>query len=170
MSGLPVLLGAPDLPQEPELVTRLTGPGAAVVVARRCVDAVDLVGAAASSSARVAIVSAGLPRLARDAIARLAAAQVRVIGIALEGDEVSARKLSALGIAVITIPVDDIDRAVAVIVQASDDAHPSRWEYSGVGAPVWAGGSAEPPLSGPPSTDPLAPGHLIAVWGPTGAP
>lgn len=170
MSGLPVLLGAPDLPQEPELVSRLTGPGAAVVIARRCVDAVDLVGAAASASARVAIVSAGLPRLARDAVARLAAAQVRVIGVALEGDEVSARKLSALGIAVITIPGDDIDRAVTTIVQASDDARPSTWEYSGGGAPVWPGGSAKPPLSGSPATDPLAPGHLIAVWGPTGAP
>lgn len=158
MSATPILLAAPDLPHEPELVTRLTRPGAPVVIARRCVDAVDLVGAAATGTARVAVVGAGLPRLARDAVSRLTAAQVRVIGLALEGDEVSSRKLRSLDIPVITVPGDDLDVAVAALARAAEDPRPSAWEYSGVGSE-----SAT-------TVDPLAPGRLIAVWGPTGAP
>ena len=94
MSAVPVLLAAPDLPQEPELVSRLTRSGAPVTIVRRCVDSVDLLGAAASGNARAAVVSAGLPRLTRDTVSRLAAAQVRVIGVALE--TTSVRALSAL--------------------------------------------------------------------------
>jgi cellulose biosynthesis protein BcsQ len=158
MSSIPVLLAAPDLPCEPELVDRLTRPGTPVGVARRCVDAVDLLGAAASGSARVAVVSAGLPRLTRDVVSRLADAQVRVIGVALEGDEISARKLHALDLAVVTIPGDDPDAAVAALARAAENPRPSAWEYSGEGIDT-AG-----------HTDQLAPGRLVAVWGPTGAP
>ena len=158
MSATPILLAAPDLPHEPELVTCLTRPGAPVVIARRCVDAVDLVGAAATGTARVAVVGAGLPRLARDAISRLAASQVRVIGLALEGDEVSSRKLRSLDIPVITVPADDVHVAVAALARAAEDPRSSAWEYSGVGPDAAA------------AVDPRAPGRLVAVWGPTGAP
>lgn len=158
MTAVPALLAAPDLPGEPELVSRLTRSGAPIAIARRCVDAVDLLGAAASGSARVAFVSAGLPRLARDAVSRLAAAQVRVIGVAVDGDEVGARKLRSLDIPLVTLPVDDLDLAVAALARAAEEPRPSGWEYSDVGAGFGS------------STDPLAPGHLITVWGPTGAP
>lgn len=158
MSSTSVLLAAPDLPHEPELVSRLTRSGAPISIARRCVDAVDLLGAAASGSARVAFVSAGLPRLARDAVSRLAAAQVRVIGLAVEGDEVGSRKLKALDIPVVSLPIEDLDLSVAALSRAAEDPRPSAWEYSDIGA-----GSAA-------SGDPLAPGRLITVWGPTGAP
>ena len=82
MTAVPVLLGAPGLPGEPELVTALTRPGVPVQVVRRCVDAVDLLGAAAGGRARVAVVGAGLPRLARETVARLEAAHLRVVGVA----------------------------------------------------------------------------------------
>lgn len=158
MSSTSILLAAPDLPHEPELVARLTRSGGPIAIARRCVDAVDLLGAAASGSARVAFVSAGLPRLARDAVSRLAAAQVRVIGLAVDGDEVGPRKLRSLDIPVVTLPLDDLDLAVAALARAAEEPRPSGWEYSDVGAD-----SAT-------STDPLAPGRLVTVWGPTGAP
>ena len=158
MSAVPALLAAPDLPHEPELVSRLTRSGAPLAIARRCVDAVDLLGAAANGSARVAFVSAGLPRLARDAVSRLAAAQVRVIGIAVDGDEVGARTLRSLDIPLVTLPRDDLDLAVAALARAAEEPRPSGWEYSDIGAD-----SAR-------STDPLAPGRLVTVWGPTGAP
>lgn len=158
MSPVPVLLATPDLPHEAELVSRLTRPGAPVTIARRCVDAVDLLGAAASGSARVAFVSAGLPRLARDCVSRLSAAQVRVVGVAVDGDEVGARKLRSLDITVVSLPIDDLDLAVAALARAAEEPRPSSWEYSDVGAPH------------APSGDPLAPGRLLAVWGPTGAP
>ena len=158
MSAVPALLAAPDLPHEPELVSRLTRSGGPIAIARRCVDAVDLLGAAASGSARVAFVSAGLPRLTRDAMSRMAAAQVRVIGVAVDGDEVGARKLRSLDIPLVTLPLDDVDLAVAALARAAEEPRPSGWEYSDV-APDSAA-----------STNPLAPGRLLTVWGPTGAP
>lgn len=158
MSAVPALLAAPDLPHEPELVARLTRSGGPIAITRRCVDAVDLLGAAASGSARVAFVSAGLPRLARDSVSRLAAAQVRVIGIAVEADEVSARKLRSLDIPLVTLPIDDLELAVTALARAAEEPRTSGWEYSDVRAD-----SAT-------ATDPLAPGRLFTVWGPTGAP
>ncbi|MEY4170436.1 MAG: hypothetical protein RLZ94_1509, partial [Actinomycetota bacterium] len=158
MSAVPVLLAAPDLPHEPELVSRLTRSGAPVTIVRRCVDAVDLLGAAASGNARVALVSAGLPRLTRDTVSRLAAAQVRVIGVALDGDDISARKLRALDVAVVTLPGDDVDLAVAALARAVEDPRPTAWEYSDVSA------------GSPASVQSPALGRLITVWGPTGAP
>ena len=164
MSAIPVLIGAPDLACEPELVARLTRPGAAVSVVRRCVDAVDLLGASASGSARVAVVGPGLPRLGRDTLTRLAAAQVGVVGIALEGDEIGSRRLRALDIPVVTLPVDDLDLAVAALVRALEESREpdvpgaTPWEYSGATA------------ADPASVQPRAPGRLVAVWGPTGAP
>lgn len=158
MSALPILLGAPDLTCEPELVTRLTRPGAPLCVVRRCVDAVDLIGAAASGDARIAVVGPGLPRLARDTVARLSAAHVRVVGLVLDADEVGARRLRALDIPVISVPGDDLDLAVAALSRAVEEPRATAWEYSGPGT-VESG-----------SADPLAPGRLVAVWGPTGAP
>lgn len=156
MSAVPILLAVPDLPQEPELVARLTRPGAPVSVARRCVDAVDLIGAAASGGAHVAVVGAGLPRLGRDTLARLAVAQVKVIGLALETDDASGRALRALDLPVVTVSGDDLDLAVAALACAVEDPRPSTWEYSGTGAS--------------PRAMPESEGTLLAIWGPTGAP
>lgn len=158
MSGVPVLLAAPDLAHEPELVARLNRAGAPVCVTRRCVDAVDLLGAAASGTAHVAFVSAGLPRLAREAIARLEAAQVRVIGLAVEDDELSARRLRALDMPVLTLPGDDLELAVAAMAHAAADSR---------SLPEVSRASAGDSVS---EADAPAPGRLVAVWGPTGAP
>lgn len=158
MTGVPILLAAPDLPLEPELVAHLSSTGAPVVITRRCVDAVDLLGAAATGGAQAAFVSAGLPRLSRDAIARLSAAHVRVIGLVREGDDMSERRLRALDIPVVTLPGDDLDLSVMALARAVEDPRPSTWQYSGV--EDGAAGNAEP----------LGPGRLVTVWGPTGAP
>ena len=92
MSAVSILLAVPDLPQEAQLVAQLNRPGAMISVVRRCVDAVDLLGAAAAGHARIAVVGAGLPRLSRDTIVRLAAEQVRVVGLVVDGDEVGDRR------------------------------------------------------------------------------
>ena len=57
---LPILLAAPGLPGEPDLVARLGHPGSPVSIVRRCVDAVDLIGASASGTARAAVISGTL--------------------------------------------------------------------------------------------------------------
>jgi cellulose biosynthesis protein BcsQ len=158
MSAVPVLLAAPDLPHEPELVSRLTRTGAPVAIVRRCVDAVDLLGAAAGGTARVAFVSAGLPRLTRDVVSRLAAAQVRVMGLAVDTDDSGARTLRALDIPVVGVPGDDLDLAVAALARAAEEPRPSSWEYSGIDITTTS------------ALDSLALGRLVTVWGPTGAP
>jgi len=158
MTSVPVLLAAPDLPHEPELVAHLTRGGGPITIVRRCVDAVDLLGAAASGNAQIAFVSAGLPRLSRDAIARLSAAQVRVIGVTREGEDVSERRLRSLDIPVVALPGDDLDLAVMALARAVEDPRPSTWEYSRVTDTAVGNGDA------------LGPGRLITVWGPTGAP
>ncbi|MEX1210461.1 MAG: hypothetical protein WEA35_06250 [Candidatus Nanopelagicales bacterium] len=158
MSAVSILLAVPDLPHEAQLVAQLNRPGAMISVVRRCVDAVDLLGAAAAGHARIAVVGAGLPRLSRDTIVRLAAEQVRVVGLVVDGDEVGDRRLRAWDVAVVRVPSDDIDAVIAALVRVSEDPRPRGWEYSGPGT------SAVAPA------DPEAVGRLIAVWGPTGAP
>lgn len=161
MSATPILLAVPDLAQETDLVAHLTRPGSPLSVARRCVDAVDLLGAAAAGTASVAVVGAGLPRLTRDTVARMAAGHVRVIGVALMGDQVGARRLEALDIPVVAIPGDDMEAAVGALVAMADEPRASGWAYSRTDDGV-SGLGAAPPGS--------APGQLLAVWGPTGAP
>lgn len=158
MSALPVLLAVPDLQQEADLVSWLTRPGAPLQVTRRCVDAVDLAGAAAAGGARVAVVSAGLPRLGRDTLARLSAAHMVVVGLAVEGDDAGLRRLRDLDIPSVEIPADDLEGAVAVLVGALQDPQASTREASADGAAAVSRSAA------------TAPGKVIAVWGPTGAP
>lgn len=157
MSATPVLLAVPDLLQEADLVSRLTRPGAPLHVTRRCVDAADLAGAAVAGGARVAIVSAGLPRLGRDTLARLSAAHIKVVGLAVEGDDRGLRRLRDLDIPAVEIPVDDLEGAVATLVGAIQEPQAPTWEHAAEGSPISR-----------PAVTPT--GRVIAVWGPTGAP
>lgn len=157
MSPVGVLLAAPDLAQEAELVARLGRPGAPVWIARRCVDAVDLLGAATAGHAAIAFVGAGLPRLGRDALDRLAAAQVRVVGLAIDGDDSSIRSLRGLDLHVVTVPGDDLEHMVAAI------AHEVREPAPDAPARAARGDARE-------MTREQSSGSLVAVWGPTGAP
>ena len=154
MRSVPILLGAPGMDGEPELVSALTRPGAPVTVVRRCVDAVDLLGAAASGRARVAVIGPGLPRLARETVARLGSENVRVLGVAAVGDETGRRHLRDLEVPVITLSMDDLDTAVVSLAQALDDPQ--------------AVGLEPPPLDVESTS--TAAGSMVAVWGPTGAP
>ena len=152
MSGVPILLGAPGLPGEPELVAELTRPGAPVTIVRRCVDAVDLLGAAAGGRARVAVVGPGLPRLARDTVARLGAADVRVVGIAALGDDTGWRRLRDLDVPVVRVMTEDVGSAALDLARAIDDPD-----------------AVVPDVAVEAEAD-SSPGRLVAVWGPHGAP
>jgi hypothetical protein len=76
-----------------DLVAALERRPVGVTVVRRCVDLADLLAAAASGTARAALLSADLRRLDREALARLAAAGVAVVGLYPPGDETSERRL-----------------------------------------------------------------------------
>lgn len=158
MSATPVMLAAPGLPEETDIVALLTRPGSTLTISRRCVDALDLLAAASEGSARVALVSASLPRLTRDTLARLTASRVRVIGLARADSSADRETLSDLGLTVVEVQAQDLSMTLAAVESiAVDDAAPNL-EYSG--------GEVGPARS----LDAEAPGRLIAVWGPIGAP
>ena len=162
-----VILAAPDLPHEPELVTSASGCG--IRVLRRCVDAVDLLAAAAIDSAVLVVLSARLPRLSPDVLARLGSGR-RVIGLAV--DPLDATALDGIGVRLI-VPVDATAtgtwRSVRdTLLGAACDGTAPQAAPSGVWTTgVWAApetAAATAPSSG------RSDGMLIAVWGPMGAP
>lgn len=164
---LPILLAAPGLPGEPELVALLGQPRSPIAVVRRCVDAVDLIGACASGAARAAVISADLPRLSRETVSRLRQAGLAVHGIATDaGGEPD--QLAALGVDVLRVPHGDAESAAAILAGALLGAGGAD-ERGGPAAP------ADPPAAlaqrGPSArTAPAARGRLVVVWGPHGAP
>jgi len=164
MSATPILLAAPGLAQEAELVALLGQRGASLTITRRCVDALDLMAAAGEGVARVAVVSARLPRLTRDTIGRLAALGITVVGLAASDADADATVLRNLDIPLVTMAPpdesgrDDLNVTVAALARLVVDPRPSSLEYSGGRSPQAVREIVK------------APGRLVAVWGPVGAP
>jgi hypothetical protein len=139
-------------------------------VLHRCYDLSDLLAVAAAGQAEVAVVAAGTRWLDRDALARLAAAGLAVVGVASADDEDSERRLRQLGLLHIASEADPpdalVDRARAALAAEPDP---------GVDRAALA---AEPdPGEEPPEPDqvPAPPDRdtrriLAAVWGPRAAP
>ena len=136
-------------------------------VVHRCYDLGDLLAVAAAGQAEAAVVAAGTRWLDRDALARLEAAGLVVVGVAPAGDEASERRLRQLGLLQIASEGDPPD-ALVERARAAFAAEPG-------------GEEASPPSPdeepSPPSSDQAAaqPGPdtrhvLAAVWGPKGAP
>jgi Flp pilus assembly CpaE family ATPase len=150
---------------ESELVGALDRANHGVTVVRRCVDVAELLAAAATGTGQAALLSAELRRLDADAVTRLEAAGVAVVGLVEPGDERAAERLHRLGVSTV-LPADaepeDIARALREAVAGAlrspvDVADPR---------------AALPVLSPAEEPEPTAPGagRVVAVWGPTGAP
>ena len=168
---------------EGQLVTVLER-GTDLEVARRCADLADLLAAAAAGLAAVAMVSADLRALDRAALAHLRDCGVAVVGVYPPGDEAAERHLRQLGID--TVVAADAD---GTLLQATVDALAPADARAEAGvrdvradpledllttAPRAGGaGPARAPqhADGPArEAEAEAPGVLLAVWGPTGAP
>jgi cellulose biosynthesis protein BcsQ len=121
----------------------------------RCYDLGDLLAVAAAGQAEAAVVAAATRWLDRDALERLAAAGLAVVGVAPAGDEDSERRLRQLGLDHVASDADP-PAALVDLTRTALAAEPSP-------APPAA---AEPP----PPADGDAPHTLLAVWGPKGAP
>jgi Flp pilus assembly CpaE family ATPase len=150
---------------ESELVGALDGADHGVTVVRRCVDVAELLAAAATGTGQAALLSADLRRLDADAVARLAAAGVAVVGLVDPGDRTAAERLHAIGVARV-LPVDaEPAEIVRALREAVDGA-------AGGGHDVADPRAALPVLSRPelPPERPAGGGRVVAVWGPTGAP
>ncbi|MGY1641320.1 CpaE family protein [Geodermatophilus sp. SYSU D00703] len=150
---------------ESALVGALDQTDHGVTVVRRCVDVSELLAAAATGTGQAALLSADLRRLDADAVARLAAAGVAVVGLVEPGDDRAADRLRALGVAHV-LPAD---------TEPDEIARALREAVSG-GLP--AGRDIADPRAALPATSPpeeptgraAGRGRVVAVWGPTGAP
>lgn len=80
-----VILAAPDLLVEPELVAEAHRAGVAVV--RRCVDAADLMACAAIDAATPIVIGAGVPRMSADLMSRLTAEGRPVIALIVTDED-----------------------------------------------------------------------------------
>ena len=150
---------------ESELVGALDRADHGVTVVRRCVDVSELLAVAATGTGQAALLSAELRRLDGDAVARLEAAGVAVVGLVEPGDERAADRLRQLGVRQV-LPADADPEAIA---QALREAVAGT---SSAGRDVADPLNALPLLGAPPQPEerPAGRGRVVAVWGPTGAP
>src|SRR5829696_3465010 len=148
---------------ESELVGALDRADHGVTVVRRCVDVSELLAVAATGTGQAALLSAELRRLDGDAVARLEAAGVAVVGLVEPGDERSADRLRQLGVRQV-LPADADPDAIAQALREAG-AFPA-------GRDVADPRAALPVLGVPeqPEERPAGLGRVVAVWGPTGAP
>ncbi|MCY7372306.1 MAG: hypothetical protein LH461_01170 [Spirochaetaceae bacterium] len=171
---VPVIAAVTGASWEAALVAGLERDPSGITVVRRCVDLADLLAVATTGTARAVLLSAELRRLDRDALSRLAAAQVAVVGLYSPGDDAAAARLRQLGVGQV-LPADavpsDIAAAVAAAVSATLSSGPeTAWSQPLGALPDGAGpddvdaGAAGEIIEGPGT------GTLVAVWGPTGAP
>ena len=150
---------------ESELVGALDRDDHGVTVVRRCVDVSELLAVAATGTGQAALLSAELRRLDGDAVARLEAAGVAVVGLVEPGDDRAAERLRQLGVRQV-LPADADPEAIAQALReavagsssASRDVADPRAALPELGAPDLPGSA------------PAGRGRVVAVWGPTGAP
>ena len=159
-----VLLAVPGLVQEPELV--VSAPSCGVEVRRRCVDAADLLAAAATDPRAAIIVSAALPRLSADVVERMSSGGRRLVGLA--ASTADADRLHALGIVTVVAvgptPAATMEQLAITCAAAPHESAPPLGVWStGVWSPTTA------PAAAPDGADRES-GSLVAVWGPMGAP
>lgn len=189
--AVPVILALGGLADEAELVRAATPCGLEVL--RRCVDAVDLLAAAAADSQIPVVVSSGLGRLTPEVVSRLG--ERTVIGLA--PDSLGRERLTRMGVD----PVIDVAPSAQVTMQQVADvcrARSQRREGRPIGrqpaSPRGRSARFAPPesvddsvapvtsIAPPPSPSNVGPSHgtvvggappegrVIAVWGPQGAP
>jgi hypothetical protein len=162
---LQVFTAVTGAPWESELVGALDRADHGVAVVRRCVDVADLLAAAATGTGQAALLSADLRRLDVEAVARLEAAGVAVVGLVDPGDERAAQRLRQLGVARV-LPADAEPEAVVRALREAVTGGPA------TGRDVADPRGALPVLGAPqvPEEPPAGRGRVVAVWGPSGAP
>jgi MinD-like ATPase involved in chromosome partitioning or flagellar assembly len=150
---------------ESELVGALDRVDHGVTVVRRCVDVAELLAAAATGTGQAALLSGDLRRLDVDAVTRLEAAGVAVVGLVEPGDERAGERLRQLGVRFVLAA----DAEPEAIARALRDAVAG---ISSAGRGIADPTAALPVLGAPAGPDerPAGTGRLVAVWGPTGAP
>lgn len=118
-------------------------------VVRRCADLAELLAAAAAGVGRVAVVSAELPGLDREAVDHLHGSGVWVVVVTGAGGPTSQERATALGADAVT----DDAAGIGALVRGVLDVD-----------------RAPAPVPGAPTVPRRPEGMVVTVWGPTGAP
>ena len=182
---VPVLTAVSNALWEAELVAAFERGDLGVTVVRRCVDLADLLATASAGTARAALLSADLRRLDREALTRLAAAGVAVVGLVPPGDEAADLRLRQLGVRTV-LPADAGPAVISAAVLAAVDgggpgpaptaladpraALPDLPELPDLPRQSGAGSTTGRPGEDGDRPGGAARGRVVAVWGPTGAP
>ncbi|MFD6178675.1 MULTISPECIES: AAA family ATPase [unclassified Isoptericola] len=161
---------------ETEVVVALGAPGSGATVTRRCGDLAELLAAAAAGAGTVAVVSADLAGLDREAVGRLHGAGVRVV--ALGHDAAHVARLQGLGVDGVVERYDEAALLAAVREAAVMRVGPGGPGGETVDLVLGATGPADAVdyLVADGADDLLADdagprhGRVVAVWGPVGAP
>ena len=165
-----VLLAAGAAPWEAEAVARLTDAAQGVHLLQRCLDLGDLLAAAATGTAEIAVVAAGVGGFDADSTARLHRAGVRVVAVADPAAREARGRLDAgalrrLGVDLVVGP-DELPQLAARVREVAAEAGTQD-------APGWLRGPADGVDLDGPGSDPghgRRPGLLVGVWGASGAP
>jgi MinD-like ATPase involved in chromosome partitioning or flagellar assembly len=155
-----VLIVASGAAWEPVALRRL-GDHPGIVVLKRCVDVDDLLAAATAGQADAAVLGLDAPGLDRAAVDHLRKHGVRPVAIAAGGATLDGGRLRAARIGVHRVVTDDALDTLPEAVTAPEA--PATAVRAG---PAPTG----PPPMGPPAVAPTAPGRVLVVWGPAGAP
>lgn len=144
-----------DVEWEPALLSALRHPAIRLNVAKRCLDAIELVAAIETSNAGQAFISAELARLDLEVISRLCKRGIRITGVVDSRDEDQEMLLRQWGIdTIVTIDVQRPGAAAASLASLMkvETTPPARVTKMTV-----------------PQELPEPVGRVITVWGPPGS-
>ncbi|WP_158296616.1 AAA family ATPase [Nocardioides albidus] len=158
-----VLLVSSGAPWESRALTALNDhPG--TVLLKRCVDVADLLAAARTGQADVAVVATDLAGLDHVVVDELLQHGVRVVGVAAE-PELTAPRAARIGIVTVLAADRSAELAELVTGLPADPTLPAP-SYDAPQASAQSG----PPTAPPTERAERPAGRVLAVWGPGGAP
>ncbi|NDL58585.1 AAA family ATPase [Phytoactinopolyspora mesophila] len=184
MSQLQVLIAVSGAGWDSSLVKTLEIAPGRIGVARRCVDLADLMAVAGAGLGQVALVSADLRRLDREAISSLRLNRLAVVGVLPSGESTAdAARLAQLGVRH-RVRVDaDPGQLAEVILTAATESQADLGGAekaaiangpAGIEDAIRSGGAVRPADEDASAVDFVEGsgqrGRLLAVWGTCGAP
>lgn len=172
---IPIILAAPDVLAEPSLVAAAAPAGLKVL--RRCVDASDLLACAAAEPATAVVLSAGVPRLSGDLVARMEPSRRPVVALVANDDDETRVRAWGIGSVVRLGEAGATATAIAEVLsrparERVDAQESARLDAAGHGSDGFDASALDPGVfdTGVWSQADGRGGLIVAVWGPRGAP
>jgi Flp pilus assembly CpaE family ATPase len=167
---LTVLTAAEGAAWEASLLAELGRNDHGVDVARRCVDVVDLLSAAAAGLARGVLIDAQLRRFDADCHDRLVADGLAVVGVVESSAPADQDRLRSMGVNFFVASDAPVAVLLSVLESALGSTPESDFSFATSSSPLTVAPLVLEPDAEPTAADPQHRGAVVAVWGPTGAP